>query len=307
MKLRTFLNFTSFLYASSVSYILYQHYVSGDLVHYRKVYSLIGTGESEKIITAINYFGFFDIVYVLFYFIPSSFNISHSIINSVINGFFCYLLCNLFLSHSRQISLLILLLSNFYLWVILIPGERTKLMMLFLLVSVNYKKNIFYLFSVFSHVSGFILILSGLIESRISSIFNSLKQLKIAKGTLILFITLLIFPTIILILFDKFIVWKINSYNMTKFDLIKLISINFYILLIFKGNLKYLIVFLPLTISVLIFGGETRINMFFFILIFYFKMKMNFTNMWVIMPMMIYFSLKNVFFIKKIFETGQGF
>jgi putative effector of murein hydrolase LrgA (UPF0299 family) len=133
-------------------------------------------------------------------------------------------------------------------------------------------------------------------------------HIKFKKAYLIWIIALSVLAfCILLLIFDR-LALKLAAYSQVDNygDLIKfmiLISIPMYVTI---NRYKMFISMLPLMFLIVVIGGA-RLNMVGFTIAIYYILREGRINHPLIYLLMIYFSIKSIFFIEMVLATGQGF
>jgi hypothetical protein len=307
-KLKVFW-FSVILILNSLGCYLLGFYQNGDQKYYRLLYSELEMAN------------FFDIFFLAFNLIGSSEPLSIIILwigaqiafpkDLYISLYNFLLLFGILLYCGKRKAgwiVIVLILSNYYIWVMLMSAERLKFAFIIITYSfIFYEKivikKILLLLSIGAHFQSAIFLL-GLITY---------------KGNFLIFVKkkenwLLILPvTILLIYIIKFyfidnLIHKFNVYSRSGeiYDLINPSLL--FLVSIFSLNsrlvaLKIFMIFVPLFYT---FGGD-RLTMIYFMLLFYTLGLENNLNKPLFIALLFYYSLKTIFFISNIYMFGTGF
>lgn len=286
------------------------YYSGGDQIHYRFVYDAVS---SLSFVEGYLYYNVslssYEYVHYSLIWVFSRF-LEKDVFIALSNSILAYLLLiNLAKLRVFYLISVVLVLSNFYLFVLYFAAERLKFGMIFFLLSFYYieRVKLFYplsLISVSSHAQFLILysgILSKFLKNRMLRLFKTgFMSKKISY--------LLVFMVVAVVLLSEQIYQKFLAYY-GGFDILVLWKI----LVFFALSLYYapkkldtFFIFIPLVIAVGLFGGE-RINMFGYFVFMYFALQVNRGfNLGVILTTL-YFSYKTYFFVQNIVLYGDGF
>jgi hypothetical protein len=301
----------SVIFVFLLSLIVGPYYTSGDQTHYRLTYDAV------SLLSFIDGFLYYNNSLASYEFVHYSLIwlfsrlLDKDVFIAISNAVLGYLL----LINLNRIKVytplaIILVLSNFYLFVLYFAAERLKYGMIFLLLSLYYiqRAKFFYPFiflSVISHVQFIILYLAmafSLLKIHIMRFFtNGLVSKKI------LFFLILIF--ILAILLNKQIVSKFLAYygTINILDLWKMFM--FFTLSLWYSKsrkLDVLLIFIPLIIAVALFGGE-RVNMFGYFVFMYYALQVNRGVNFGVLVTTFYFGFQTLFFVENILIFGDGF
>jgi hypothetical protein len=210
-----------------------------------------------------------------------------------------------------------LLLTNYYTIALLGAAERLKIAYIFLVYSALFtgKKTFFMLaLSPFAHLQSIILFPSLLMGNYSGSIRNQL--VKISKGLIVIRVNLFlkyavasIFILAVLILQLDSVLLKASSYISYDFSpktVFKLTAFSLILLIVTKNNFRMILVLLPLFPATLLLG-DSRVNMITFTLAFYYLMREERLNHPLILMVLLYFSIKSIDFLYRIFAYGNGY
>jgi len=210
----------------------------------------------------------------------------------------------------------VLLLTNFYFYVLYFAGERLKFGFVFLFLSLLYMKRfyIFALLSIFSHVQVIILygsiLFKVLFRQTVNRIIKLFSKGKIKKKSLII-ISLL--PIILFLIYSA-----LSGHLESKFqhyhgiaghgvaDLVRIFA--FFILTLWyaKNKEEVTLIFIPLFISVYLIGGE-RINMMGYFVFLYYALPVNKGFNVGVLTTSVYYLYITYIFMVKVIEYGDGF
>ena len=293
-----------------ISMYISPYYTEGDQVHYRKVYlSLVD----------YNFFSGFSIYklsvsstepisYTLTWIACHLFD-NKDLYISFVNAIFAYTLASLLSKWKVAIPIIfIIILTNFYLYVLYFSAERLKYGILFFLVSLYYLENTkkFYFFAflaILSHIQTLILYGSLMFYNVILNIKDVFITLEIKKFFLVSIIlvigSLFIMQEQILVKFAAY----HNEYGINVFfkSFILLLLALYYS----KNKSETLLLFIPLFVTIFLVG-DMRVNMFSYFVFMYYALQVNHGyNFGVILTSM-YNLYKSILYINNIFLYNYG-
>lgn len=311
MKLRVSTDLIIFIFFYVYGYILISNYIFGDQVHYMQLYKLLSDANFTSILLIAPVDNEPISIFILW--LGSVLNIDKNIYISFWNavllfGFFKF-------SQKNKLGVLftILLLTNFYIVVLLTGAERLKFAFIFTIYSYLFFEKKFLSFSllvlaVFSHFQT-LLFLLGLSAYEL---VNSLKQLllrgRLKYYTLITSVAMFSFIAYLIHLFGDTLFIKVSQY-VQEGSFSSLINMSF--LLVFallstrnRVNMAAMIIaFFPV---LYVLGGD-RVNMIVFMLVLLKLMAEGVADHPIFMVLMAYFTVKSFGFIYNIFVYGTGF
>jgi len=295
------------------SFILISNYTDGDQRSYRALYDALSGVElidvlevSRFYITASDPLSF----YILWS--GARLGIDKDVFISLANV--VLLSCLFFLARRYRANYLIvlMLMSNFYVVVLMTGAERLKFAFIFvflaMIVKGRFKKIVFLVSAVFSHLQTIILLASffmGDISAKVSKDFQKGAVRKsVALGGF--FVVLAGFAVVFALLGD--IDRKADQYSNESgiVGLAQVVGLFAAGLVFLKNRTRFIATMLPLVIAVILLGGQ-RVNMIAVMLViflFWLEGKVNHPFMYIVM---LYFSVKSIPFIKNIMEYGNGF
>ncbi|MDY6993742.1 MAG: hypothetical protein SVR94_14225, partial [Pseudomonadota bacterium] len=205
-----------------------------------------------------------------------------------------------------------LLMTNFYLVVLLTGAERLKIAYIMIiwaeLLSGN-KGRVMAGLSPLAHLQNFIMMPSLLL----ASFSDSIRQLLIYGKFKLHFVS----SVIILTLFSAFlfavlyegVINKAMHYisrNASWYEMWKLALLAMLAILVTRNRWRMCLVLIPLFPAVYLLGG-IRVNMIAITLVIYFLMQERVLNHPLVLLLLTYFSIKSVSFIRNIYLYGNGF
>lgn len=295
------------------SFPLIAAYTKGDQVSYRAYYeALNNTSASEVMLISYSYVSSSEPFSAYLFWSASQLGFDKDIFITFLNVIF--LLGIYFTSKKFNVSfiVIILLLTNFYTVVLMTGAERLKIAYILLIWSIYFsgkKSFVLFLLSPFSHLQSFFLFPS-LILIYISKYLKRLFiEFVISKRFLILVILAIGLFLVFYQIFSEGIVKKGSIYlsNETGFvDLTNVILLSLIAFIVTDSRWRMAMLLIPLYPAILLLGGE-RLNMVAFTLVLYQLMVEKKLNHPFFLILLLYFSVKSIPFINKIFLYGNGF
>ncbi|WP_215390195.1 hypothetical protein [Polynucleobacter sp. MWH-UH25E] len=293
-----------------LSYIFLGYCIEGDQIWYRKLYEALSDANLFSAIDiSIAHTGGAEPLSAIILWVGAYLGIPKDVYLSIINTLLIIGLY-IFLRKNRvAVPMIFLLLSNFYIVVLISFAERLKIAYLFLVLSelTGGKLRILLLFfSSLSHFQSIIILFCFSFLYFCKNIRKSLISLELKSPRLNLLIVITVIGLVFYI-YDYLII-KINAYlgSGDPLEVLKLILLIGIPLYISSRPYQMAIAILPLLPIVIIIGG-TRINMIAFTIAIYFLVKERKMNNLLVYFLMLYFSVKGLFFIEDVINTGQGF
>lgn len=295
-----------FIIVFLISYLLLGLYEYGDQVHYRKFYNDIkGYNFLEAYVMGYFYLTSFEPISIFILWSGSNMGIEKDIFISLLNSILAISVLRLCIIYEVKWYIIILLLSNYYLFVLYTGAERLKIsfiVIVFSLIVSNRKvSNLIYL-SPLAHLQSMVLIVPKFLSDfqksnlkRISSLFRNIFLFGI-------------FASIIFFLKDglieKFSEYYSSSWNFL--EIIQLLILMTVYFIITKKLKESLLIFIPLFFIAIILGNE-RVNMIGFVLATFLLMRNYKLNHPLYILLLFYFVVKSYFFINNIIFYGDGF
>jgi len=294
-----------------ISLVVAPYYINGDQSAYIKVYNAL---ESLSIQDGYRYYSKYltstEVTYFILVWISSRI-IEKSFFVSISNAVLAYLLLKLLTKWRVYFGISVLLvLSNYYIYVLFFAAEKLKFAFIFFILSmlVVERMKLFSMFAAVSMLSHFqmIIMYASII---IDHIYKAVKTILYSGSLKISLLFVLIGAIFIPLLFGRHLAHKISHhfelhsfYELSKILILLTLSIYYSK----NSRLRPLITFFPLVVAALLLSGD-RVNMIGYFVFMYYSLQINKGfNMGVILTA-IYFSLKNYYFLEKIMRCGQGF
>lgn len=203
----------------------------------------------------------------------------------------------------------LLLLTNFYFFVLYFAAERLKFGFIFFIFSLLYVRffHFFALLSVTSHIQLLIFYISILFQWLSEQIIIIVSRGIIKKSLKIIVILILLIGLFVIL--GEHILKKFLAYSHGTIDVSGLLksSIFFVLSLIYSKNKREVIfLFIPLVVGIILIGGD-RINMMgYFVFLYYALPVKNGINFGILITST-YFIFASFEFVIKIMEYGNGF
>jgi len=295
-----------------ISIYISPYYIYGDQTPYRHVYEMLpNLNIYEGFIYYKKYLTSSELAY---YFIVWTFSrvMEKDILMALVNGIFAFLSMQLFIKRGSSLYIsAALVLSNYYLYVLYFSAERLKFSILFFVIALLYiGKRKFYLYSflsVMSHAQLFIMYGALIFKKFFDEFGRVLISGKIQK----FFLIGLIFLSIAVFLMynqisNKFLIYLSYKDGFYVSDMYKLLVFLLLTLYYSRNKFESILLFIPLLIIAFLLGGE-RINLFGYFIFLYYSLPVNRGINCGVIITIIYFAYKNMPYILKIIETGNGF
>ncbi|NAW34727.1 hypothetical protein [Halomonas alimentaria] len=300
------------------SYVLISHYIGGDQVHYRAFYDALSSASYDAVmLLARGYVSSAEPItaYALWFGARAGFSkdVFISLINATFLTFFL-----LFLRRNRVHPVFVLLLlSNFYIIVILTGAERLKFAYFLFIVSalIEGRSRFFIIMaSPAAHLQSFVFIPAIAIYSYAKKIFEILFTWRLNARFAIAFFCAAGLLVFLLIVFFQALLTKAGYYfsNDLRFSsLLQVFALSLISFPLLKNKMGAVLLFVYFSVAILLLGGE-RVNMIAFsVFTFYLLKERAFSSMRVInlpyLAALAYFSFKSFGFIRNIMLYGNGF
>ena len=294
-----------------ISLVLSSYYIGGDQRIYNKVYDEIaGLSFSEAILMYKFNINSEEPIHFLLVWVFSNLGVSKSILMGLFNCVLVFYLIKIFVRLKVNPYIIgLIILTNFYIYVLFFAAERLKFGFIFFLIFFDLGNSYIkkYSFLIVSFLAHFQLIFFPIIY-----LFANLRKLSInlKKIVLIIFLSPLFFY--FLFMFQEHILGKFESYSLmanSKNLILNVWQPIFFMILTFFYSKNRIQVFLSFLVIILFSAllGPERITMIAFIYFMYFSLRVNNgVNVGVIFSA-IYYGLKTVFFIYNILYFNNGF
>ena len=279
----------------------------GDQIGYRELYYNLATADINEIIPlAYINVGGGEPVSVFILWIGAISGIDKDIYISLLNVLLVALLYQTTYRNKVSTSMTAFLLLNFYIIVLMVSAERLKISYIFLLLAVNVKGNgriFFLLTAIFAHFQTIILLLSFLVGKLLKLNYKEFSSKKILLLFCLIPFLFYLFNSFFQGMFYKFTTYKSNFPISEFFGIFLLIASS---ILLVKEKLKFLIMLLPIFLSIYYLGG-TRVNMIAVTFVLYYLIEQKQISSIVNYPLMSYFVIKAFLYVNLIVKYGDGF
>lgn len=295
-------------------YSLISAYTEGDQRGYRSMYEALADAEPLEVMVIANaYVAVSEPISAYVLWAGAILGIDKDFYIALLN---VLLLVGIFLLGKRYsvgVIPLFLLLTNFYVIVLMTGAERLKIAYLLLIWAVLWggKKEIVLVgISPLAHLQNFILFPSLLLANAADSIKRLVLSARIKKRFIITTGIVLVCSAVIFAFLYEDISGKASSYLSQDINLfveiVKLVVLSAIAFVATKDRWRMALALIPMYPVIYLIGGQ-RANMIAVTLALFFLMKERVLNHPLVMALLIYFSLKSIPFVQKIFIYGNGF
>ena len=296
---------------ATVSFYLISNYVYGDQVHYRALYSELSHvpfSEAMSVTKRLVSGGEPATAWLLW--LGSSLGIEKDIYITIFNVFLLFVLTFFLKREEVGWFTVFLILTNFYLIVLMTGAERLKFGYLFVLLAAISRDNLrwfFLLLAPFAHLQMLIFLFGFAIGHFSSPIKKIITDLKISKRSLKVFLSALIAVTLVLSLLGKAILLKAEKYEASGIsEIFQVLVLLVVALFVAKDKFRVFLVVSSMIVFVMLLGGS-RVNMIAFSLVLYFITLERRVSSPLFLLLLAYFSYKSVGFVYNVLEHGNGF
>tara|TARA_B100001057_G_scaffold499631_1_gene611048 strand:+ start:3409 stop:4371 length:963 start_codon:yes stop_codon:yes gene_type:complete len=298
-----------FVYA----YLLISPYIEGDQYFYRLFYSALADAKfSEVMPMALEKVASVEPISIYILWIGAQIGFDKDIYISLLN---VILLLGLFLfcrRHSVGPVPLFLLLTNYYIVVLMTGAERLKIAYIIIFWATLYTSNkgrALTGISGFAHLQNFIMFPSLLLAHYSLAIRRLLTAAKFKKEHLFVSIITIVFATLFFIIFNDAIIRKVLASienSDTSIQILNLLILSTVAFFATRNRWRMALILLPMYPAVSILGGQ-RVNMIAVTLVLYFLIRERAINHPFVLALLLYFSFKSIPFIQNIIQYGSGF
>lgn len=303
------------LFVFFASLMISRLYVGGDQFGYHRAYSLIegldlqdGYFIYQKNISSAEY------VHFMLSFLGSNLGIDKNVLMSFFNAILAVYALKLMEKWGVDFRIAcLIIITNYYIFVLYFAAERLKIGFIFLVLSLLYSNKPRYSYflsfcSIWSHFS-ILLIYIGVWIANSYDYFRS--GAKLRTKTFYLSILVLLPPMLLIIYESKTILWKLNTYMERNQDLSFFSFIPLGLLIVLTGVYvkdmrKSLAVYAPFAVGIAFLGGS-RLNMLSYFIFLGFALRFNAGVNAGVLISAAYFFYKSIGFMKNILNNGDGF
>lgn len=249
----------------------------------------------------------FEFITYYIFWVGSNLNLPKFVFTLILNLFFYSLLFIILVRYEVRFFASILLLSNYYVLMLMVSAERLKISFIFILLSlifVGTKRYILFFLSVLGHLQNIIFICSIIVSNL---------KLFLTPRTLFLCLISLSFIFFLNNVFGQNItealIFKFYGYFQGfSFSSIYKITLMLLILLLILGRLDIKVITCMMTIAIgALVLGDFRINMIAFCYMVYIIIEERKTAHPLFIIFLSYFSIKSILFYYNIISFGNGF
>ena len=295
-----------------LSVILLTYYTSGDQIHYVKLYEEMSSlNYIESLAAAQLLVGSSEPVSIFLLWLGAYSGIDKVTWISLFNSFLVSALYLVLLRFRVGFLAKFLVLTNFYLYVLLTGAERLKFSYLFLVFSLlvfGSSRLVFLALALLSHFQTILLFPSLFLYSNYRE-FKRFSYFYVGKKFLAVIFLSLFFLILFFVLFGGGVFLKAQSYvslDNNILDVIKPLGLVILFCLISKNSFRAFLSATPLILLVL-FLGPDRVNMIIVTFVFFIALIEGRVNNPLFLAILFYFSLKTIGFISNIIIYGDGF
>lgn len=301
------------LISSVMSFVLLGNYINGDQKLYHNFYNLIqDVPFSEVGPIALSTISSAEPLSWLVLWVGSTSGIDKNIWISFLNVILIVGIYILLRKHDARWFVFVLMLTNFYILVLMTGAERLKIAYILLVwafVLEGKWRFLLALLSPLAHLQSFILLFSAGSAYMSNEVRRVSLTGKLLKKKFLLFFMSFCFFAVIFVFLQNGIMRKATSYYSGNIYLTDLFNVGLLLvigLLVSRDKLRMILALLPLAVAITFLGGE-RVNMIaisVFIGLLMFERRLSHP---LVLLMLIYFSTKSIPFILNIYRNGSGF
>lgn len=293
-----------------LSYFLSPYYFAGDQFFYRKAYTIM-SGLSFWDARALyqTQIGVREWGHFILMWAASSLEINKDLFNSFLNAIIAAKIAQIFLEKNvSAISILALVATNFYLYVLYFAAERMKVGFLFFLYAFQHRDCLVRLPLISFLVAGTHMSLLFLMPALA---LNYLKKFDFRSLIGVCFLVVMSLLGIALVIYSfEYVLWKVTFYiqnsQPTTWGVASACLFFGGAIFYAKKKLDVVLVFLPLIALGLLVGSEQVTILFYAVFAWNALTYKSGLNIGFISTT-IYFAVKSYIFVANIFSTGQGF
>lgn len=291
---------------SPLTYLFSTLYTGGDQLHYHQVYELISDkGLIESYLIYNNGLNSSELGHFILTWLASGLiekNLFFTVLNTLLLIYGVLFLSRV--THRSPLLILTLLLTNYYIFVLMFSAERLKVAFLFLFAFMYYYQKIslripLLLMAIISHLSIALLIVSSFAPRLIRGFRRLILAGKLNIALLKYFI-LFTFVTVVLLdhIYNKIFGYLLEYFDV--FNILKITALAFFVSFFIKNQRStYLLVLFALGVAAIILGDD-RVNIFAFLYTqYHFLLHENLKSLPFVM-IAIYVFLKTLEFIYKV-------
>ncbi len=298
---------------SAFSYLYLSAYRFGDQIAYRNFYlNLTYAPLGDILFLQSFYTGSSEPIFGLIAWVGIKLSIEKNIYFSILNALLGIALFRFLKNNGASSLYIILTFLNYYMFVMLGPGERLKVAFLFLVIAVSfngrYLAYLFMLCALLSHFQMGILLLS-----RFVGLLSTIQlNVHLVKKELVKILPVVLAASIVgfvfLYEFSSVLLSKIEFYqnNRGLLAIANIFLLMMCTLIILKQKIEILFTLAAIAIAAYVLGSE-RINILAFFIFSFFVIKQQKTSHPLILLMMSYLAIKGLYFVRDVFVFGTGY
>lgn len=299
-----------------ISYGLGRLYVEGDQEHYISAYlAMQDTNLLDGFLIYKAHLSTEEPIHFLISWVSSSiFGVDKLILMSISNGLLAYLFVRIVKKlGGAPLIAYFLVVSNFYLWMLYLAGERFKFSFLFLLLAIQIREGqvisrIFYALSILSHLQILILFVSKFFEKFSLDLLKIFKNFSLQRAFLIYVVFSVVAFLFLFYALGDYFFWKVPQY-LRSFGIASIWQVALFMaltLLYVKNKLNIFFFFVPILVASSFVGPERIVILAYFVFLFHAVQYRSGINYGVGLTT-VYFGIKAVEFGINIVNSGQGF
>lgn len=288
-------------------------YVGGDQVHYRALYeALSGASYSEVPSLGKTHVSSGEPISLYVLWLGASLGIDKNIYISSLNVILVLMLYLFMRKHKVNVLMMTMLMTSFYIIVLMTSAERLKIAYILLLFStlMSGKMRIATATTApFAHLQSFLLLPSAVLVIFSQEIKQLIYFLRVKKRSLILALFLsgmflITFSFLFDSIFDKVVFYAAK--DKSSFEIANLFFLSIIALFSTRDKFKMVLAVLPMYPAVIILGAS-RVNMIAVTVVLFLLIQERRLSHPLVFLLMLYFSLKSALFVWNIILYGDGF
>ena len=299
--------------AYAVSYFLLTYYVGGDQIAYHNFYNVLhGADFTEMLVLARGYVSSNEPLSALVLWAGSNLSIEKNVYISILNVFLVSGIFLLARKHRVNSLMILLLLTNFYVIVLMTGAERLKIAFIFLVFAALFAgktRVALCVLSPFAHLQSLVLLPSVILASFEHFIRRAIVRQRMNKWTVgfLVFVAVLAL-SVVVPLFDV-IMQKVTAYvaqDVALTELANVVILSAIALYATASRFRMFLILAPMYPAIAVLGGM-RVNMVAVVLVVYYLMTEKRLHHPLVYALMVYFTLKSIKFVRNIYIYGNGF
>ena len=296
-----------------LSMLLLTHYIFGDQVHYWRFYEALSSANAADVmLLARGHVNSAEPISAYLLWVGASLGIEKNTFITLLNVIFLLGMFLLIRKHKLPWYIHVLMFTNFYVIVLMTGAERLKIAYILLVYAALVPSKLgiaLALASPLAHLQSFIL-LGGLAAAKTSASIKSIfSSMRVGKRALISVFVVFPIAVLVFLVLQEGIMIKATGYMSRAgafselFQVFLLAGISFFVA---KDRFRMGLMLIAMMIAIFLLGGM-RVNMIAFSLFVYLMILEGRLQHPLVLLLLSYFSLKSVFFVRNIFDYGNGF